>query len=173
MWQRDVTDPAGALDELVPNSAGHVQLVQNGVAWVGLIDHADPSPPHLPKGEPFDTLASINLATGATTTLVYRPGQAVMFVGLDSSNHPIVTVLPPPLDQAVPIQLMTAPGAAGVTIPAPLNQVSLGQADNGRLWFGGANGIYYWTPVTGLTKVYSFHGDAATQQTIAPAGHCV
>ncbi len=163
----------GALVRLVADSAGHVQLVQNGVAWVGLVDPKDPSPPQLAKGEPFDTLARIDLATGVTTTWVYRPGRAVMFVALDSAGSPIVMVLPAPFDHVVPDLLVTSPSSAGVAIPAPAYQVYVGQADNVRLWFGGSRGVYYWTLATGLIKVFAFSPDTSLQQTIVPAGHCV
>lgn len=169
VWRLDAV--TSSLQQLLPTSAGNVQLVTNGVAWVGLLNPGDPSPPQLPKGEPFNTLVSIDLGTGASTTWVYRPGQAVMFVYLDSSSHPLVTVLPPPFDLPVPLVLVPSPGNAGVAIPAPFYQVYVAQADTGRLWFGGARGVYYWTLATGLIKVYSFQGGAS--QGIQPAGHCV
>jgi hypothetical protein len=171
VWRLDVA--TGLLHQLAPTSAGHVQLVQSGIAWVGLVDPADPSPPQLPKGEPFDSLASIDLATGATTTWVYRPGQAVMFVDVDSSGHPVVMVLPPPFDHPVPMVLVSSPGNIGVAIEAPFYQLGLTEADTGRLWFSGSKGVYYWTLATGLIKVYAFKGDPSLQQSIAPAGHCV
>lgn len=171
VWRLDIA--TGALFRLVAESAGHVQMIQNGVAWLGVNNPADSSPPQLPKGESFDSLARIDLVTGVTTTWVYRAGQAVMFVALDSAGSPIVTVLPPPFDQAVPDLLVMAPGGAGIAIPAPFYQVYVTEADNGRLWFGGSRGIYYWTLATGLIKAYAFSADASLQQTITPAGHCV
>lgn len=170
-------DPAtGAATQLLATSAGSVLLVQNGVAWIGLVNPADPSPPQPGKGQGFDTIESINLVTGATTTWLYRPGHAVIFWGLDSSSHPVVMVVSPPSFNAVlDLTLVDAPGSNGTSIPAGFLPLGDMEADSGRLWFGGADGLYYWTKATGLLKVESFRPDPsiAGDQSVFPAGHCV
>lgn len=170
-------DPAtGATSQLLPTSAGNVLLVQNGVAWIGLDNPADTSPPHAPKGQAFDTLESINLLTGATTTWIYQASHSVIFWGLDSSAHPVVMVTSPPnFDSVRQLLLLDAPGSNGISIPAGFLPLGDMEGDAGRLWFGGRDGIYYWTQATGLIKVDSFQPNPAVadDQSVFPAGHCV
>jgi hypothetical protein len=182
VWRLDSV--SGTLTNLLPKSAGHVLLLQNGVAWVGLTNPADPSPPSPPKGEAFDTIASINLSTGAQTTWIYRPGKSVILWGLDSSSHPVVMVTAGPDFGPVPqLILVDAPASDGIAIPAgslsqrPAGFLPFMEADAGRLWFGAPDGIYYWTLATGLHRVYEFKPDPASnaslQELLVPAGHCV
>ena len=168
-------DPAtGGRTQLLPTSAGNVLLVQNGVAWVGINNPSDPSPPHPPKGQAFDTIASINLSSGTETTWIYRPGQSVTFWGLDSSGHPLVMVTSgPDFDAVLPLVLVDEPGSNGIAIPAGFLPLGVVEADTGALWFGGSDGIYYWTLATGLLRVYSFQADSSQQESIFPAGRCV
>ena len=174
VWR--INPATGAITPLLPTSAGSVLLVQSGLAWLGLNNPADPSPPHPPKGQAFDTIESVNLLTGATTTWIYRPGQSVVFWGLDSSAHPVVMITSGPDFGRVPnLNLIDAPGGGGTAIPAGARPLGVMEADQGRLWFGGADGIYYWTRSTGFIKVYDFVPDpsAVLPQSIYPAGHCV
>lgn len=173
VWRFDTR--TASMQQLLSTSAGHVLLVQNGVAWIGLINPADPSPPVTGKGEAFDTLESINIFTGARITWMYRPGHSVIFWGLDSSAHPVVMVRPSPDSGAVlPLTLVDVPGGNGsIAIPAGFLPQGAMEADNGRLWFGSAQGIYLWTPATGLRKVFEFLPDSAQEQEILPAGYCV
>ena len=168
-------DPAsGALSQLLPTTAGHILLVQNGVAWLGLVDPADLAPPTPPKGEGFDEISSINLDTGASQMWIYRAGEAVQFWGLDSAGRPLVMVRPGPnFDATVPLVLVDSPGSEGIAIPAGFLPLGAMEADSGRLWFGSSQGIYYWTLATGLLKVYSFQTDQSADETMLPAGHCV
>lgn len=173
VWRFDLN--TGALQQQLSTSSGHVLLVQNGVAWLGLVNPADPAPPNSGKGEAFDTIASIDLATGSQTTWIYRPTEMVIFWGLDSSAHPVVMVRPEPDPGGdLPVVLVDAPGSNGVAIPAFFVFQREMEADVGRLWFGGPHGIYYWTPATGFLKVYDWGPNSAgSQETIVPAGHCV
>ncbi len=172
VWRLDSV--SGAMVQLLPTTAGGILLVQNGMAWVGLNNPADSSPPHPPKGQAFDTIVSIRLATGAQTTWIYRPGQSVIFWGLDSSEHPLVMVTSSPdFNPVLPLVLIDSPGTIGIAIPAGFLPLGALEADTGALWFGGPDGIYYWTLATGFLKVYSFKSDASLQEMIFPAGHCV
>lgn len=173
VWR--VNPATGASTPLLAISAGNVLLVQNGVAWIGLVNPTDPSPPHPPKGQAFDTIESINLSTGATTTWIYGPGHSVIFWGLDSSSHPVVMVTSPPsFDAVTALTLIDAPGSNGIAIPAGFLPLGDMEADAGRLWFGGPDGVYYWTQATGLIKVDSFRANPAVgdDQSVFPAGHC-
>lgn len=182
VWRMDPV--SGALTNLLPKSAGHVLLVQNGVTWVGLTNPADRSAPTPPTGEAFDTIASINLSTSAQTTWIYRPGKSVVLWGLDSSGKPVVMVTSgPDFGPVAQLILVDVPASDGIAIPAgllsqrPAGFLPFMEADVGRLWFGAADGIYYWTLAAGLRKAYAFKSDPASdpslQQVIVPAGHCV
>lgn len=172
VWRFD-PNTAG-LQQLVPSTAGAILRVNNGVAWVGRVDPADPSPPNPGKGEGFDTIASIDLATGSQTTWIYRPAELVIFWGLDSSAHPVVMVRPQPDSGAdLPIVLVDAPGKDGVAIAAFFATLGAMEADTGQLWFGGPHGIYYWTAVSGFIKVYDWGPNPSSDEMVAPAGHCV
>lgn len=174
VWRFD--SMSGSLQQLLPVSAGHVLHVANGVAWVGQVNPHDPSPPRPPKGQAFDTIASVNLASGAQTTWIYRPGQSVVFWGLESSGHPLLMITSGPDFAPVPeLTLVDVAGGNGTAIPAGFLPLGLMEADAGRVWFGGPHGIYYWTASTGLLKVYAFQPDPLTQnqQVLLPAGHCV
>lgn len=174
VWR--VNPSTGASTQLLPTTAGSVLLVQNGVAWIGLVNPADASPPHPAKGQAFDTIESINFLTGATTTWIYRPGHSVVFWGLDASSHPVVMVTSPPNFGAVQeLLLLDAPGSDGTSLPAGFLSLGDMEGDADRIWFGGSDGIYYWTKASGLLKVFAFHSNAsiADDQVIVPAGHCV
>jgi hypothetical protein len=172
VWRFDTG--TGAVDQLLPTTAGRVLLVRGGVAWVGLNNPADQSPPRAPKGAAFDTIDSINLATGAHTTWIYREGHSAIFWGLDSSSHPVVMVTSPPdFASTLPLVLIDTPGGNGIAIPAGFLPLGAMEADNGRLWFGGPQGIYYWTLASGFIKVYDFAPDPTLQEMMVPAGHCV
>jgi hypothetical protein len=172
VWRLDRA--TGDMQQLLATDAGHVLLVRNGVAWVGLINPTDPSPPIPPKGEAFDTIASINLSTGAQTTWIYTPRISETLVGVDESNRPVVSSAPPPDFDAThgTVALVPAPGAGWIGTGAGLTLFSM-QPDAGRIWFGAETGIYLWTQASGFNKVFAFTGDAALGQAIMPAGHCV
>jgi len=172
VWRFDPS--TGSFNQLLHTAAGHVLLVRGGVAWVGLDNPADPSPPSPPKGTAFDTIDSINLSTGAHTTWIYRKGQSAIFWGLDSSSHPMVMVTSPPdFASVLPVLLIDVPLGNGIAIPAGFLPQGTMEADNGRLWFGGPQGIYYWTRSSGFMKVYDFERDPSLQEVMVPAGHCV
>lgn len=168
-------DPRTAgLQQLLSSTAGAILRVDNGVAWVGRVDPADPSPPNPGKGEGFDTIASVNLSTGSQTTWIYRPTELVIFWGLDSSAHPVVMVRPQPDSGAdFPIVLIDVAGTDGVAIAAFFASQGAMEADTGQLWFGGPHGIYYWTQASGFIKVYDWGPNPSLQEMVAPAGHCV
>lgn len=170
-------DPANhAMSQLLSPSAGSVMLVQNGVAWIAFNNPADASPPHPSSGQAFDSVASVNLASGAKTTWIYRPGQSVVMWGLDSSTHPVVMVTSAPnFAPAASVILVDVPGGHGIAIPAGFVPQSVMEADAGRIWFGSSDGIYQWSSGTGFIKAYDFHPDPSFNdpQLIRPAGRCV
>lgn len=169
VWTLDTA--TGVLRQVLSRDVGHVRMVQNGVVWLGKNNPADPAPPSygLGSGE-YDTLFTINLATGASRTWLYKPGADVMLFGLDESQHPVVWVRPPPfINVTVPLNILPAPGKLGVAIFASFETAQTMEPDGSRLWFGGDDGIYFWSTATGLLRVFHFQQPS---QTIAPAGHC-
>jgi hypothetical protein len=171
VWRLDIA--TGSLHLLTP--ARHVQLVQNGTAWIAFDNPADPSPPNPGKGEAFDSVAAVNLATGAQTTWVYKPGLGVSVLAVDEFGRLVAGIsdFTPGSEGVVDYQ---APGDAGNAIfsASSIPYAGVIQPDLGRLWFGTDRGIYFWTATSGYVKLYDFHGDPTTlSQTIAPAGHCV
>jgi len=120
-------------------------------------------------GQLFDSLVQVNMTTGAETTWIYRPGEAVSLIGLDNSRHPVVSVSHGPVfnPSTGTVFLLGSPGDGGIQISSGAVPLSAMQADVGRIWFGSAQGIYLWTPVGGLQLSFPY------RQPITPAGHCV
>lgn len=169
VWQLDAT--TGAMRDL--NVAGHVLLVQDGTAWIGLVNPSDPTPPMPAKGQAFDSIVAVNLTSGARTTWAYDPGISIQLFAVDWMGRPLVGFAPPPDFSKVSMLYIPSPGAPVQTVSAPGRNLAFIEPDLNRFWFGGSAGIYYWTGNTGLIKVYAFNGNPAQRQSIAPAGHCV
>lgn len=170
VWRLDVA--SGSLHELTP--AGHVLLVQNGTAWIGFNNPADPSPPVLQIGEAFDSIAAVNLSTGAQTTWMYEPGMSVQVLAVDEFGRLVAGVEAPPDFTATSIVFDQTPGSLGDVVTANGTGLFLVEPDRGQLWFGSERGIYFWTSVTGFKKVYAIQEETTGPgQAIVPAGHCV
>jgi hypothetical protein len=171
LWRLDTL--TGAVNQL--SQARGVLLVRGGNAWAGVVNPADPSPPHPGKGQGFDSIVQIDLTTGAQTTWIYRPGSMVYLVGVDQGGHPVVSVAPgPDFDVShQPLLVLDRPQDSGTLVSTAGQNLLLMQPDVDRIWFGNEHGIYLWTPTRGLLKVFGFQGDASLSQWIAPAGRCV
>jgi len=170
VWRRDVA--SGSLHELTP--VGHVLVVQNGTAWIGFNNPADPSPPVLQIGEAFDSIAAVNLSTGAQTTWMYEPGMSVQVLAVDEFGRLVAGVEAPPDFTATSIVFDQTPGSLGDVVTANGTGLFLVEPDRGQLWFGSERGIYFWTSVTGFKKVYAIQEETTGPgQAIVPAGHCV
>jgi hypothetical protein len=170
VWRLDVA--SGSLHELTP--AGHVLLVQNGTAWIGINNPADPSPRVVQVGEAFDSIAAVNLSTGAETTWMYEPGMSVQVLAVDEFGRLVAAVTAPPDFSATGIVFYQSPGSVGDVVTANGTRLFLVEPDRGQLWFGSGDGIYFWTSVTGFQKVYAIQGETTGPgQAIVPAGHCV
>jgi hypothetical protein len=165
VWRLD-TD-TGSLVQLSQQAA--VLLLRFPLLWVGRVNPADPSPPTQAQGgQLFDSLVQVNLTTGAETTWIYRPGEAVSLIGLDNDGHPVVAVSSgPDFSRPPEVLIIGAPGDPGAQITDGRLQFLSMQADIGRIWFGSSQGIYVWTPAGGLQLAFSYG------QSIYPAGHCV
>jgi hypothetical protein len=170
VWRLDVA--TGSLHQLT--QAGHVLRVQSGTAWIGLVNPADPSPPTPGKGEAFDTIAAVNLSTGAQTTWVYEPGKSVEVVAVDEFGRLVASIGPPPDFAPTSVVFYQSAGSVGDVVTGGGSALFWVEPDRGQLWFGSDRGIYFWTSATGFVKVYALQGpDSGVGQSIAPAGHCV
>lgn len=172
IWRVDAT--TGALSQM--SAVANVLLVRNGQAYVGVVNPADPSPPRSPRnGVDFDSIAQVDLATGHTTTWIYRPGQSVALIGVDKTGGVVVSVAPgPDFDTSHgTVGMITTPGSQPLTMTTGSISLFEMQPDVGHDWFGNERGIYLWTGSAGLTKVFAFQADATQSQAILPAGRCV
>jgi hypothetical protein len=170
VWRLDVA--SGSLHELTPS--GHVLTVQNGTAWIGVNNPADPSPPVFQIGEAFDSIAAVNLSTGAQTTWMYEPGMSVQVRAVDEFGRLVAAVSAPPDFTATRIVFYQSPGSVGEVVTTNGFGLFLVEPDRGQLWFGSGQGIYFWTSVTGFKKVYAIQEETTGPgQAIVPAGHCV
>jgi hypothetical protein len=164
-------DPASGASRPLAQVTG-VMAVRKGYAWVGRDDPRDPTPPSVPASvRLYDSIARVDLATGAETTWFYRPGAAVTLQGFDAQGAPVVEVVSSPFlhGGSAETRIVATPGTPGsLVLPGGLG-LSAPQADGDRLWFGGTGGIYLYTPQAGLRKVFD-HGPQFSL--IMPAGTC-
>lgn len=171
VWRLDVA--TASLRQLT--QAQHVLLVQNGTAWIGLVNPDDPSPP-VPGGnmEAFDTIAAVNLSTGAQTTWVYEPGRSVLVKSVDEFGRLLASISSPPDFALTSIVFYQSAGSVGDVVTAGGPTLGSVEPDRGQLWFGSARGIYFWTAATGFMKVYAIQDQpTGVGQGISPAGHCL
>jgi hypothetical protein len=182
VWLLNPTTGAVRILTRVPD----VMKVRGGFAWVGRLDPRDPSPPSgVANRQIYNSLVRVDLKTGAEVIWYYNAGHSVWLKGLDSRDHPLVTVATGPdypIDSSE-IRLIDTPGGTGALIydggghsgtwsPDAL-WLTEPQADNGRLWFGSSRGLYLYTPAGGLQKVLALPApEAGVDVTIAPAGFC-
>lgn len=169
VWRMDVS--TGTVTALA--QAGAVMAVRAGYAWGGAVDPRDPNPPRVPASRSlFDEIGRVNLTTGAQTNWYYTPGRSVFLLGMSTAGWPIVSVSGAP-DYPVygaEVRLVRSPGngdlvSTGIAIINP-------ETDGDRVWFGSDNGIYLYTPATGLQKVFGITPDPITGKSMSPAGFC-
>lgn len=166
VWR--VNASTGALTQV--SQSGSILMLRGADLWVGLVNPADPSPPRPPRsGETFDSIAEVNLTTGTANTWIYRPGEAVYPLGLDGVGHLVVSIADGP-DFNISlgkVRVLASPGDGGTQISDGSLSYYQMQGDTGRIWFGTDRGVYLWTQVGGLEKVF------ASGQPIDVAGRCV
>jgi hypothetical protein len=173
-------------DVRVLTNTADVLKVRGGFAWVGRLDPRDPSPPGgVANRHLYNSIVRLDLKSGAEVIWYYNAGHSVWLKGLDSRDHPVVTVATAPdypIDTSE-IRLIDTAGALGTIVydggghsgtwsPEAL-WFTEPQADGDRLWFGSARGLYLYTPAGGLQKVLALPAPLpGAEVTIAPAGFC-
>jgi virginiamycin B lyase len=145
-------------------STGTVESVTESDAWMVSRDPADTLPPPGGIGQANNTLSSRNLATGAITTWLYRPGKDVGVMAVVNG----VVFASERTDFETTIEVVTAPNQAS-TLHLPFTFdaypiVSQVIGDSPGVWLGTADGLYLWTARTNGVLV----SDAA----VTPAGMC-
>ena len=152
-----------------------VMAVRDGYAWVGRIDPRDPNPPRTPEGPVANSIVRVDLQSGAEIVWYYRAGASIYLRGFDSRGKPVIGVMGQGSYDAGEIRLVEQPGSQGKVVYAGGLSLSGPQGDGDRLWFGGATGIYLYTPARGLRKVFAFSADANPPEIDGihlPAGFC-
>jgi hypothetical protein len=154
------------------STAFGVLAIRGGYAWIGRFDPRDQTPQGYSELPSINTIVRIALASGAETVWYYHPGQYLDVTGFDARGAPVITV---PYDQqpndAAEFRLVERPGTSGRVISQGGIRLGPPQGDRDRLWFGGPNGIYFYSSTRGLIKVFNFNGN--DNLNIYPVGYCV
>lgn len=149
-----------------------VWAVRDGKAWVARLDPRDktvwPS-----EVQPADSLAQVDLATGAETQWFYRAGAYPWMIGL-VSGRPLIAI--GSMSGQSEIRLIDQPGSDGKLIYSG-SLVFDGyfqhyQGDGDRVWLGGEGGIYLYRPDRGLQRVFAYDAKSGSGRDINPGGIC-
>jgi len=151
-----------------------VWTVRDGKAWVARLDPRDKTVWTQTEIQPADSLAQVDLATGAETQWFYRAGAYPWMVGL-VSGRPLIAV--GSMSGQSEIRLIDQPGSDGKLIYSG-NLVFDGyfqnyQGDGDRIWLGGEGGIYLYRPDRGIQRVFAFDARSGSGRGIHPAGICL
>jgi len=151
-----------------------VWAVRDGKAWVARFDPRDTTkwgPREIP---PANSLAQVDLATGAETQWFYRAGAYPWMAGL-ASGRPLITI--GSASGRSEVRLIDQPGSDGKLIYSG-SLVFDGffqhyQGDGDRIWLGGEGGIYLFRPDRGLQRVFPYDAKSGSGRDIHPGGLCV
>lgn len=137
-----------------------VEAVDSDAAWLRSINPKDPHPlpQNGPGGPPPNELLRYDLKTGATMSWFYRPAQVVEVRGFDNAGHPLVFVSDADSSQGE-LWLVSAPNE-GTRIYTGSTGVELLGDDHG-IWIGASDGIYLYTPSTGVRQLSRLAGELA------------
>jgi hypothetical protein len=156
-------------------SAAHrVWAVRDGKAWVARLDPRDKTVWQPTEIQPADSLAQVDLATGAETQWFYRAGAYPWMVGL-VSGRPLIAVTD--VNGRSEIRLIDQPGSEGKLIYSG-SLVFDGyfqnyQGDGDRIWLGGEGGIYLYRPDRGIQRVFAYDARSGSGRGIHPGGFCL
>ena len=163
-------NPAGGTPRLITSSI-EGPFVGGGAAWGYAFNRADPHPNAGGIQGPVNEVLRLDLATGASTVWLYRPGANLSALGFDSSGHPIISAA---YDQGKPgeLWLLTAP-AAPTKLPAPggaTGPTTEGAVDRHGVWFTGVGPPpVVWLYSNGVFSVTA----TANALTFDVAGGCI
>jgi hypothetical protein len=148
--------------------------VLDGKAWVGRLNPQDKTVWPPVEIQPADSLAQVDLATGAETEWFYRAGAYPWMVGL-VSGRPLIAVSS--VSGQREIRLIDQPGSDGKLIYS--GDLVFGgsfqnyQGDGDRIWLGGEGGIYLYRPDRGLQRVFAYDARSGSGRAIYPGGFCL
>jgi hypothetical protein len=150
-----------------------VWAVRDRKVWVARLDPGDQSAWPPMEIQPADSLAQVDLATGAETRWFYRAGAYPWMIGI-ASGRPLISVLGSSGQNEV--RVLDSPGSDG-TLVYTGSLVFDGyfqnyQGDGDRIWLGSERGIYLFRPNHGLQKVFSPNLVPNTGSNIQPGGFC-
>jgi hypothetical protein len=151
-----------------------VWAVRDHKAWVARLDPRDQTvwPPI--EIQPADSLAQVDLATGAETGWFYRAGAYPWMIGV-VSGRPLITV--PGASGQNEIRVLDQPGSEGTLVYSG-SLVFDGyfqnyQGDGDRIWLGSERGIYLYRPGRGFQKVFAYDATPNSGTDIHPGGFCL
>jgi hypothetical protein len=151
-----------------------VWAVRDGEAWVARLDPRDKTVWPQTEVQPANSLAQVNLATGAETEWFYRAGVYPWMIGF-VSGRPLISL--PAGDGRSEVRLIDQPGSGGVLLYSGTlafdGYFEHYQGDGDRIWFGSARGIYLYQPSRGFQKVFAYNGVPGSGGDIRPAGFCL
>jgi len=159
-------NPAGGLPHMITRSIAY-PVIAGGAAWGLAFNPADPHPGPGGIDGPWNELTRLDLTTGASTKLFYRPGTTILPLGEDQGGDLLVGVLtsfagPEEVWLITPTTTMRKLG----TFDAPLAQ-TLAAADRHGLWFSGAGKV--WLYAGGAFAVVA----SLSADSFAVAGGCI
>jgi hypothetical protein len=156
LWWLDMR--TGAITQVLKDQI--VEAVESDAAWLRSINPKDPHPlPQSgPGGPPPNELLRYDLKTGATMSWFYRPGQVVEVRGFDNAGHPLVFVSDADSSQGE-LWLVPAPNEGTRIYTGSMGVELLG--DDHGIWIGASDGIYLYTPSTGVRQLSRLAGELA------------
>ena len=156
----------GAIKPLNPTLG--VMGVRGGYAWIAATGPAQPGVEVLS----VVGIKRLDLATGVTTEWFETPNSNVVLWGFDSHGLPVVEVDVNAMSYGRGEFFLLQQPQKPVLISEGGIELSGPQGDGDRLWFGTAQGIWLFTPTTGLERVFPYEGNSQLHESIAPVGFC-
>jgi hypothetical protein len=128
-----------------------------GIFWVGEVNPADPQPINTASSAGIlpDQVTRVDLKTGSRTPWLYLPGVGLGVKGLDVRGYPLISVVYHWMDINTQELLIAPDTTSQKTIYTGPLVGTLGNtiADAHGVWFGSAQGIYFYSDANGLQKV--------------------
>ena len=167
-------NPAGGTPRLISSSI-YSPVIAGPDAYGLTFNSADPHPAPGGKVGPFNQLTRLDLVTGASTSLFYRPGATLQPLGADQGGDLIVEVL---TDWAAPTEWWLITPAATTrklaTFPATSSPGGLDAVDSHGVWYAGGgpppDGPYFvWLYTRGSFSIVA----SAKAFSFGVAGGCI